>query len=208
MEETLDEVGEGEKDWQKVLSDFYAPFMEKIDEGKKNIKSLKVAIPTGEDCPECKSELLLRKGRYGEFIACSNFPKCKYTKNVNGEEPEKPEETDEICEKCGSSMVIKNSKRGKFLACSAYPKCKNAKSLTPAKEITVPCPECGGKIQEREGRRGKFFGCINYPKCKFIANFEPVDKKCPECDYQMGKKTLRGKDVFECFKCKHKEDAQ
>jgi DNA topoisomerase-1 len=208
MEETLDEIGEGEKDWQKVLADFYAPFMEKIETGKKDIKSLKVAIPTGENCPECDSELLLRKGRYGEFIACSNFPKCKYTKNVNGEEPEKPEETDEVCEKCGSPMVIKNSKRGKFLACSAYPKCKNAKSLTPAKEITVPCPECGGKLQEREGRRGKFFGCTNYPKCKFIANFEPVDKKCPECGYLMGKKTLRGKEVYECFKCKHKEEVK
>ncbi|MEA3490332.1 MAG: type I DNA topoisomerase [Campylobacterota bacterium] len=206
MEESLDEVGEGNIDWQKVLSDFYGPFMEKIESGKKDIKSLKVAIPTGEKCPDCGSELLLRKGRYGEFIACSNFPKCKYTKNVNGEEPEKPEETDEVCEKCGSPMVIKNSKRGKFLACSAYPKCKNAKSLTPLKEITVPCPECGGKLQEREGRRGKFFGCINYPKCKFIANFEPVDKKCPECNYLMGKKSLRGKEIYECFKCKHKVD--
>lgn len=208
MEETLDKIGEGSEDWQKVLADFYAPFMKKIEAGKKDIKSLKVAIPTGENCPECGSELLLRKGRYGEFIACSNFPKCKYTKNVNGEEPEKPEETDEICEKCGSPMVIKNSRRGKFLACSAYPKCKNAKSLTPAKEITVPCPECGGKLQEREGRRGKFFGCTNYPKCKFIANFEPVDRKCPECGYLMGKKTLRGKEVYECFKCKHKEEVK
>ncbi|HHD72316.1 MAG TPA: type I DNA topoisomerase [Epsilonproteobacteria bacterium] len=162
MEETLDEIGEGKKDWQKVLADFYEPFMQKIEKGKKEIKSQKVAIPTGEKCPECGSELLLRKGRYGEFIACSNFPKCKYTKNVNGEEPEKPEETDEICEKCGSPMVIKNSRRGKFLACSAYPKCKNAKSLVPPKEIGVPCPECGGKLQEREGKRGKFFGCAAY----------------------------------------------
>jgi DNA topoisomerase-1 len=208
MEETLDKIGEGKEDWQKVLAEFYEPFMKKIEQGKKEIKSLKVAIPTGEMCPECGSELLLRKGRYGEFIACSNFPKCKYTKNTNGEEPEKPEATDEICEKCGSPMVIKNSRRGKFLACSAYPKCKNAKSLTPARELTVPCPECGGKLQEREGRRGKFFGCTNYPKCKFIANFEPVDKKCPECGYLMGKKTLRGKEVYECFKCKHKEEVK
>ena len=208
MEETLDKIGEGKEDWQKVLADFYEPFMKKIEKGKKEIKSLKVAIPTGEMCPDCGSELLLRKGRYGEFIACSNFPKCKYTKNTNGEEPEKPEETDEICEKCGSPMVIKNSRRGKFLACSAYPKCKNAKSLTPARELTVPCPECGGKLQEREGRRGKFFGCTNYPKCKFIANFEPVDKKCPECGYLMGKKTLRGKETYECFKCKHKEEVK
>jgi len=206
MEETLDKVGEGEVDWQSVLHDFYEPFMKKISDGKENIKSLKVAIPTGEKCPKCDGELLLRKGRYGEFIACSNFPKCKYTKNTDGTEPEQPEETDEICEKCGKGMVIKNSKRGKFLACSGYPKCKNAKSLTPPKEIAIPCPECGGKLHEREGKRGKFFGCEHYPKCKFIANFEPVDKKCPECEYQMGKKTLRGKEVYECFKCKHKID--
>ena len=208
MEETLDEVAEGKTDWQTILKAFYTPFMQKIEDGKKNIKSLKVAIPTGEDCPKCGSELLLRKGRYGEFIACSNFPKCKYTKNTDGTEVEQPEETDEKCEKCGSTMVIKNSKRGKFLACSAYPKCKNAKSLEAAKELTVPCPECGGKLQEREGRRGKFFGCVNYPKCKFIANFEPVDKKCPECNYTMGKKTLKSGDVYECFKCKTKIEAK
>jgi len=208
MEETLDLVAEGKKHWQEILKAFYAPFMQRIEEGKKNIKSLKQAIPTGEDCPKCGSELLLRKGRYGEFIACSNFPKCKYTKNTDGTEPEQPEETDEICDKCGSPMVIKDSRRGKFLACSAYPKCKNAKSLTPPRELSVPCPLCGGKIQEREGKRGKFFGCTNYPKCKFISNFEPVDKKCPECDYIMGKKTLRGKEVYECLKCKHRIDAQ
>jgi len=207
MEETLDEVAEGNTSWQTILKKFYTPFLQKVEDGKKNIKSLKIAIPTGENCPKCESELLLRKGRYGEFIACSNFPKCKYTKNTDGTEVEGPEETDEKCEKCGSMMVIKNSKRGKFLACSAYPKCKNAKSLEPAKELTVPCPECGGKLQEREGKRGKFFGCVNYPKCKFIANFEPVDKKCPECDYTMGKKTLKAGDVYECFKCKTKVDA-
>ena len=207
MEETLDGVAEGKTSWQTILKAFYTPFMNKVEEGKKNIKSLKIAIPTGENCPKCESELLLRKGRYGEFIACSNFPKCKYTKNTDGTEIEGPEETDEKCEKCGSMMVIKNSKRGKFLACSAYPKCKNAKSLEPTVELKVPCPECGGKLQEREGRRGKFFGCVNYPKCKFIANYEPVDKKCPKCDYTMGKKTLKSGEVYECFKCKHKEEA-
>ena len=208
MEETLDKVAEGETSWQNILKEFYTPFLQKVEDGKKNIKSLKVAIPTGENCPKCGSELLLRKGRYGEFIACSNFPKCKYTKNSDGTEIEGPEETDQKCEKCGSMMVIKNSKRGKFLACSAYPKCKNAKPLEPAKELKVPCPECGGKLQEKEGRRGKFFGCENYPKCKFIANFEPTDKKCPECGYMMGKKSLKAGDVYVCFKCKTKVDAK
>ena len=204
MEETLDKIAEGKEDWQKVLADFYTPFMEKIAKGKQEIKSLKVAIPTGEDCPQCGSELLLRKGRYGEFIACSNFPKCKYTRNIDGDEPEQPEATDEVCDKCGSPMVVKNGRRGKFLACSAYPKCKNAKPLVAPRELTIPCPECGGKLQERQGRRGTFFGCANYPKCKFIANFEPVDAKCPECSYQMGIKHLKEGDVHVCFKCKHK----
>ncbi|MEY3002121.1 MAG: topoisomerase [Pseudomonadota bacterium] len=205
MEETLDEIAEGNTQWQPTLKAFYTPFIQKVEEGKTKIKSLKVAIPTGENCPKCDSPLLLRKGRYGEFIACSNFPKCKYTKNLDGTEIEQPEETDEKCDKCGAPMVIKNSKRGKFLACSAYPKCKNAKSLEKPKELDVPCPECGSKLQEREGRRGKFFGCTNYPKCKFIANFEPVNQKCPECSYTMGIKTLKSGDVYECFKCKHKE---
>jgi len=207
MEETLDLVAEGKKDWQEILKDFYAPFIKRIEEGKKHIKSLKQATPTGEACPKCGAELLLRKGRYGEFIACSNFPKCKYTKNPDGTEKPEPEKTDEVCEKCGSPMVIKDSRRGKFLACSAYPKCKNAKPLTPPRELEVPCPLCGDKIQEREGKRGKFFGCASYPKCKFISNFEPIDKKCPECGYLMGKKTLRGKEIHECLKCKHRMDA-
>ncbi len=207
MEETLDKVARGEEDWQKILKAFYTPFMHKIEEGKKKIKSLKTAVPTGEMCPQCGAPLVLRKGRYGEFVSCSAFPKCKYTKNVDEKESDAPETSDEVCEKCGSPMVVKNSRRGKFLACSAYPKCKNAKPLNPPKTLDVPCPECGGTLQERQGRRGTFYGCSNYPECKFIANFEPVNKKCPECGYLMGIKHLKSGDVYTCFKCKHKEKA-
>lgn len=209
MEEKLDLVASNEQDWQQMLKDFYAPFMSKIEDGKKNIVSQKTAIPTGEMCPECGSELLLRKGRFGEFVACSNFPKCKYTKNLNAQkedEDKKALATDEICDKCGSAMVIKGSKRGDFLACSAYPKCKNAKPLTPPKQLNIPCPECGGILSERSGKRGTFYGCNNYPKCKFISNIEPVDKKCSECGYAMGVKKLKNKTTFECLKCKHKEE--
>jgi len=72
--------------------------------------------------------------------------------------------------------------------------------------LEVPCPECGGAIIERKSRRGIFFGCGNYPKCKFISNHEPTAKKCPECSYIMSKRELRKKEIFECIKCKHKED--
>lgn len=211
MEEKLDLIASNEQDWQQILKDFYTPFMTKIDDGKKNIQSQKTATPTGEMCPDCGSELLLRKGRFGEFVACSNFPKCKYTKNLNEQEEDSGKKaiaTDEICDKCGSPMVIKGSRRGDFLACSAYPKCKNAKPLTPAKQLSTPCPECGGALQERNGKRGSFYGCVNYPKCKFISNIEPVDKKCSECGYIMGVKNLKNKTVYECLKCKHKEEEQ
>ena len=210
MEEVLDEIADEGKDWQKVLHDFYFPFMEKIEAGKKEIKSLKVAKPLGRNCPECGSELLLRSGRYGEFIACSGFPKCKYTEQVEseGKESEAPKQelSDEKCDKCGSAMVVKNGRNGKFLACSAYPKCKNTKSLEEQKESKMPCPDCGGKLLWRQSRRGAFWGCENYPKCKFISKFEPTDKKCDQegCDGVLAQRTYRNKEVYECTKCKHR----
>ena len=211
MEEKLDEVAEKKVDWQKLLLDFYKPFIEKVEKGKKEIKSLKKAEPIGRECPECGSELLLRSGRYGDFIACSNYPKCKYTENIvkeGEEERPQPQATDEVCDKCGAPMVVKTGRRGPFLACSAYPKCKNTRPLEKPKALAVKCPECGGELLERSSRRGKFFGCSNYPKCTFVSKFEPVDRKCPECGYLMAKRTFRGKEVFECIKCKHREDAE
>ena len=208
MEADLDKVDEGTLDWQKVLSDFYDPFMKKITEGKEKIKSQKMAIPTGEMCPKCGHELLRRKGRFGEFIACANFPKCKYTTDLDGNAPPEPEKTDIPCSKCGEFMVIKDSRRGKFLACSAYPKCKNAQPLVPPRELEVPCPKCGSVIHEKEGKRGKFFGCSNYPKCRFISNGEPLARNCPECESMVVHKVLKTGEIYECIdkKCKWKEE--
>ena len=164
MEEKLDLIAQGGQDWQKVLWEFYEPFIKEIEEGKKNIKSQKIAIPTGEMCPKCGSELVKRKGRFGEFIACSGFPKCKYTKNME----QKP---------------------------------KNE----PLK-LQLKCPECGGDLVERVSKRGKFYGCSNYPKCKFVSTYEPTDKKCNKCGYMMAKRTYRKKQIYECIKCKNRED--
>ena len=207
METDLDKIDEGRLDWQELLGNFYEPFMKKIIEGKAKIKSQKMAIPTGEMCPKCDHELLRRKGRFGEFIACSNFPKCKYTTDLDGNAPPEPEKTDIKCDKCGEFMVIKDSKRGKFLACSAYPKCKNAQPLVPPRELDVPCPKCGSKILEKEGKRGTFYGCANYPKCRFISNGEPLKRKCPECESMVVHKLLKTGEVYECIdkKCKWKE---
>ena len=176
LEEKLDEIALDKADWQKVLSDFYYPFMEKISAGKTGIKSLKTATPIGEKCPECGSELVLRKGRYGEFIACSNFPKCKYSRNV-AKDHEKSAET-------GTTTATKPKRE--------------------LKKLDVPCPKCGGEIVERFSRRGKFYGCANYPKCDFISNYEPVAQKCDECGGDMIKKELKKGTFIECTKCKKK----
>ncbi len=214
MEEILDKIADEEYDWQKVLVDFYFPFMEEIAKGKKEIKSQKLAEPIGRNCPQCGSELLMRSGRYGKFIACSGFPKCKYTEQVddqgNAKAAPEPETTDEVCDKCGSPMVVKNGRNGKFLACSAYPKCKNTRPLEAPKEAAVPCPDCGGKLLYRQSRRGAFWGCENYPECKFISKFEPTDKTCDQegCDGVLARRTYRGKEVYECVKCKHRTPAE
>lgn len=209
LEDELDEIADSKKDWQRLLGDFYEPFIAKIDKGKKDIKSQKMAEPTGEMCPLCGSELLRRKGRFGEFIACSGYPKCKYTKQDENEQKE-VESSGEKCEKCGKDMVVKSGRRGKFLACSGYPECKNTRPLNaPApKEVESKCPECGSALLLRNSRRGAFYGCSSYPKCTFISKFEPTQKKCPECGYAMAKREYRKKEVYECIKCKHKVDSE
>ncbi|MEA3331708.1 MAG: type I DNA topoisomerase [Campylobacterota bacterium] len=208
MEEKLDEVAEGQNDWQKLLSDFYFPFMKQIAEGKEKIVSLKLAKPLGRPCPKCGEELLLRSGRFGNFIACSGFPKCKYTEQVDedGNKVEKKEQTsDEKCEKCGKEMVVKNGRNGQFLACSGYPECKNTKSIDiESKTSETPCPDCGGVLSLKNSRRGPFWGCNNYPDCKFISKFEPTTIKCKEkgCSGVLAPRTYRNKEVYECVKCK------
>jgi len=209
MEEELDEIAEGKVDWQKLLLEFYEKFMKQIEAGKENIVSLKLAKPLGRTCPKCgEHELLLRSGRFGNFIACSGFPKCKYTEQCDeeGNAVEKKETTaDEKCDKCGAEMIEKNGRNGKFLACSNYPDCKNTKSINVEEKVSeTPCPDCGGKISLKNSRRGPFWGCENYPECKFISKFEPTTIKCKEegCSGVLAPRTYRNKEVYECVKCK------
>lgn len=164
METKLDEIAEEKSDWQQILSDFYYPFMDSIEKGKTNIKSRKIAIPINEKCPECGGELVKRKGRYGEFIACLNFPKCKYSRNLkNDTQPKKePQKIGVSCPKCGGDIVVRISKRGKFFGCSNYPNCDFISKYEPTNEI---CPQCGkANLVIKELKSGKFEQC---PECKF-----------------------------------------
>ncbi|WP_199497230.1 type I DNA topoisomerase [Helicobacter pylori] len=206
LEEELDNIAQNKADYQQVLKDFYYPFMDKIEAGKKNIISQKVHEKTGQSCPKCGGELVKKNSRYGEFIACNNYPKCKYIKQTeNANDGSKQE----LCEKCGGEMVQKFSRNGAFLACNNYPECKNTKSLknTPnANEIIegVKCPECGGDIALKRGRKGSFYGCNNYPKCNFLSNHKPINKRCEKCHYLMSERIYRKKKAHECIQCKER----
>ncbi|GAA8117776.1 type I DNA topoisomerase [Helicobacter pylori] len=206
LEEELDNIAQNKADYQQVLKDFYYPFMDKIEAGEKNIISQKVHEKTGQSCPKCGGELVKKNSRYGEFIACNNYPKCKYVKQT---ENANDGANQELCEKCGGEMVQKFSRNGAFLACSNYPECKNTKSLknTPnAKETIegVKCPECGGDIALKRSRKGSFYGCNNYPKCHFLSNHKPINKRCEKCHYLMSERIYRKKKAHECIQCKER----
>ncbi len=206
LEEELDNIAQNKADYQQVLKDFYYPFMDKIEAGKKNIISQKVHEKTGQSCPKCGGELVKKNSRYGEFIACNNYPKCKYVKQT---ENASDGANQELCEKCGGEMVQKFSRNGAFLACNNYPECKNTKSLknTPNANETiegVKCPECGGDIALKRSRKGSFYGCNNYPKCNFLSNHKPINKRCEKCHYLMSERTYRKKKAHECIQCKER----
>ncbi|WP_441709146.1 type I DNA topoisomerase [Helicobacter pylori] len=206
LEEELDNIAQNKADYQQVLKDFYYPFMDKIEAGKKNIISQKVHEKTGQSCPKCGGELVKKNSRYGEFIACNNYPKCKYVKQTENANDGAKQES---CEKCGGEMVQKFSKNGAFLACNNYPECKNTKSLknTPnANEIIegVKCPECGGDIALKRSKKGSFYGCNNYPKCRFLSNHKPINKRCEKCHYLMSERIYRKKKAHECIQCKER----
>ncbi len=206
LEEELDNIAQNKADYQQVLKDFYYPFMDKIEAGKKNIISQKVHEKTGQSCPKCGGELVKKNSRYGEFVACNNYPKCKYVKQTENANNGANQES---CEKCGGEMVQKFSRNGAFLACNNYPECKNTKSLknTPnANEVIegVKCPECGGDIALKRSKKGSFYGCNNYPKCRFLSNHKPINKRCEKCHYLMSERIYRKKKAHECIQCKER----
>ncbi len=186
MEEQLDDVADGEREWEPVLKDFYHPFDLSIEKAMKEAERVPRELldeKTDEVCEKCERPMVIKSGRYGRFLACTGYPECKNTRPVETEEERAlrervSEEVDEFCEKCERPMVVKTGRNGRFLACSGYPECKNAKPFL----VGVDCPECGSDLAERKqkGRNGRiFYGCVNYPDCKFTAN--PLPQPCPDC---------------------------
>ena len=208
MEANLDKVEEGASNWVKILHDFYADFEKTLATAKQDMKSIKKeGIPTEIACKLCDGRLVIKWGKTGEFLACENYPSCKYTQNFRKDEngtiipieKEEPVDSGEKCEKCGSPMVFKQGRYGQFLACSAFPKCKHIKVQT----IGVKCPEenCKGELVQKISKKGKiFFSCSRFPQCKFATWDRPVPKQCPRCSkpFLLEKKTREG-TVLQCM---------
>lgn len=194
MESDLDRVEEGEVHWVELLRGFYEGFSESVARAEEGIEGSKVEIPTDIECDKCGASMVIREGRYGQFLSCSGYPDCKNAKDFTRAEDGKiivgektgPEICDDIeCDKCGAPMVIKEGRYGQFLSCSRYPDCKNPKEFkredgriiikqkeAPRIREDVKCEKCGKPMVVRRSRRGQFLGCSGYPKCKSTLNLD------------------------------------
>ncbi len=215
METQLDKIEQGERKRYDALKEFYLPFAEELKMAKSEMRNVKSeATPTDESCEKCGKPMVIKWGRHGNFVACSNYPECKNTRNVGpaqGNEAAAEEEASAeiLCEKCGKKMVAKQGRFGKFFACSGYPECKTTMKVTlPGKDTSgaeavptdVPCSKCGRNMVIKEGRFGKFMACSGYPECKSTAPCS-MGIKCPNdgCEGELcEKRTKTGRVFFGC----------
>lgn len=206
LEDELDEISRGEKEWIPLLSDFWDPFKNQVDNIQETVKRQDVTQEViDEKCPLCGKPLSIRLGKRDRFIGCTGFPECKYTRTI-GEAPAEAQQDSEMvagrtCPDCGGELKIKHGRFGKFIGCGNYPKCKHIESLNKPTDTGVECPECKqGKMVKRQSRKGRvFFSCSRYPDCKYAVWNEPINEPCPKCAWPMltVKKTKkRGTELF------------
>jgi DNA topoisomerase-1 len=183
LEDELDAVARGEKEWIPLMNEFWKPFNQLL--GKEY--SRPYPKPIEEKCPDCGKPLQMSLGRGGFFIGCSGYPDCKYTRNVDeSRESAAPEVVEgRSCPKCESDLIIRTGRYGKFIGCSSYPACKYIEPLEKPEDTGVQCPECKkGNILKRKSRRGKvFFSCERYPDCKYAIWNQPLAQPCPKCHW-------------------------
>jgi len=208
LEEELDQISRGEKQWKPLLREFWSPFSSLLKQKEGEVsKSDLTTEALDEKCPECGEQLAVKLGRRGRFVACTGYKDgCRYTRPLDqdGQEPVEPEVSEEKCDKCGQPMLIKDGRYGKYLACSGYPACKNIQPLVKPKGTGVVCPECReGELTEKKSRYGKmFYSCNRYPQCKFALWDLPVEQPCPTCGFPLLVKKVykRSGEFLKCPK--------
>jgi DNA topoisomerase-1 len=207
MEDELDDISNGKREYTKTLSDFYTPFQKEVKEKDKLAKATNMGeAPSDMLCPKCGSSMIVKLARGGKFYSCSRYPDCSGARTMEGNELEGPKETGEICPLCGDKkgksgggklvVRVRRDGTGTFISCSRYPKCKFVKQdeeEIKRKTTDVTCPICKkGKMMERRGRFGIFYSCSNYPDCKNAIKAKPTGNICDVCGSLMmeGTKTI------------------
>jgi DNA topoisomerase-1 len=188
LEDELDAVSRGEKDWVPVMENFWKPFKHLVDDKETSVSRSDVTTEaTDETCPKCGKPLNIRLGRRGRFIGCSGYPECDYTRNVDDERgAEEPEIVEgRSCPECQSPLIVRTGRNGKFIGCSGYPSCTYTEPLEKPEATGVSCPQCGkGEILKRKSRRGKiFYSCSRYPECSYAIWNQPLAQPCPKCHW-------------------------
>jgi DNA topoisomerase-1 len=214
LEEDLDKIEQGKTNYVATLAEFYKKFKKDLTRAGKEMQNLKEGIKTDEVCDRCGAPMLIKVGKFGPFIACSAYPECTNTRELETNEPESEtgEEEIEPCENCGKPMVVKRGRFGQFLACSGYPECKTTRKLIATKQgglraakpdqvLEEKCPRCGNNLVLKQGRFGEFTACTNYPSCRYIKH-KTTGVKCPKDADKGGeiveRKSKRGKLFFGC----------
>ncbi len=217
LEDELDAVSRGEAEWLPVLERFWQPFHELVVQTETSVARKDVTQQLlDEACPECGKPLAIRLGKRGNFIGCTTYPECKYTRDIkpaNGEPEPAPELLDRKCPLCEGDLAYKRGRYGRFIGCQNYPTCKHVEPLNKPKDTGVACPDCKqGTLMERKSRYGKlFFSCSRYPDCKFAVWDPPLAEPCPKCGHaimtlKIGKR--RGAEkVCPDKTCGHREPA-
>ncbi len=187
LENTLDEIARGEKEWIPVLDEFWNPFIEQIERIEVDVQRKDVTTESLEEkCPKCDKPLAIRLGKRGRFIGCTGYPDCDFTQDLGtsaGVQPEPEVVENRSCPECSAALQIKTGRYGRFVGCSRYPECKFIEPLDRPADTGVQCPVCHtATILKRKSRKGKiFYSCGAYPKCNYALWNEPLDKQCPQC---------------------------
>ncbi len=195
MENELDQIASGENEYLHVLNNFYIPFSEALKKVENNLEKIY--------CDKCGSEMEIKVGRYGKYLACTNYPECKNIKSLKeiANQNKEPEYTGENCPKCNNRLVYREGKFGRFIGCEKYPDCDYIRNIT----LGISCPKCKeGEIVERKSRRNRvFYGCSRYPDCDFVSWYKPVAEPCPnhDSDYMEKRYSKKKGDYLKCPVC-------
>ncbi len=215
MEDDLDDIENGEKDYKKIIDEFYGEFSALLSKAEKSLQKEEIEVPAEKldvKCEKCGGDMVIKRGRFGRFAACANYPKCRNTKPLDKAGKivvqQQPSAVEGMkCPICGSDVLLRKGAYGEYYACKNYPECKFTKQIQ--KKIGVKCPKCGGDIVEKRGKKKIFYGCDNYPNCDFSSWNMPTDNKCPKCGQLMALHKYKAGNKLVCInsECGYKTDA-